>query len=386
MSVFVGVGFQKKPGILLMGILGKHALKLGLIMLGLFLAAAAYVGGGLRSYQLYQQTYALYGQGACGAEFTWNMNTQALAATGGSQSQLVTGFYGNLSSLLTVHYRSAAPQRITLSVQIPGFTQEEPVAVEATSGWRAQDFHPSILPGMIDALASVSYRDSEVLLRLSNESGKSCEDSRPVRLLSSRAMSWLSPGNQNNADMLAAWVTPQDPAIRDLLERATQRLESNPSLYPGTTEMVGYDGSDQDVINQVNAIYDTLEQDYHLHYSRITIQYGQPKVENILLPRDVLQSGLGMCVETTVTMASALESLQMRPFIYIIPGHAFLGVAPSATSSERLFWETSLLGQGNSGSQAHQQGDQEYQQEASQIIHVVDIANARQQLHIYPME
>lgn len=369
-----------------MGILGKHALKLGLLLLGLFLAAAAYVGGGLRSYQLYQQTYALYGQGACGAEFTWNMNTQALAATSGGQSQLITGFYSNLSSLLTVRYRSATPQRITLSVQIPGFTQEEPVAVEATSGWRTQDFHPPILPGMIDTLANSAYRDSEVLLRLSNESGKSCEDSKPVRLLSSHAISWLSPGGQNNADMLAAWVTPQDPAIRDLLERTTQRIANNPSLYPGTTEMVGYDGAPQDVVNQVNAIYDTLEQDYHLRYSRITIHYGQPAVENILLPKDVLQSGLGMCVETTVTMASAIESLHMRPFLYIISGHAFLGVAPSASSNERLFWETSLLGQGNSGSQAHQQGDLEYQQGASQIIHIVDIANARQQLHIYPME
>lgn len=369
-----------------MGILGKHTLKLGLLMSALFLAAAAYVGGGLRSYLLYQQTYALYGQGACGAEFTWNINTQALAATGGSQPQLVTGFYSNLSSLLTVRYRSATPQRITLSAQIPGFTQEEPIEVEATSGWRAQDFHPPILPGMIDTLANSAYRDSEVLLRLSNESGKSCEDSKPVRLLSSRAISWLSSSGQNNADMLAAWVTPQDSAIRDLLERATERMTNNPALYSGTTEMVGYDGTAQDVVNQINAIYDTLEQDYHLRYSRITIHYGQPMVENVLLPKDVLQSGLGMCVETTITMASAIESLHMRPFLYIIPGHVFLGVAPGPTSNERLFWETSLLGGGHNGFQAHQLGDQEYQQEAGQIIHVVDIENARQQLRIYPME
>jgi len=369
-----------------MGILGKHALKLGLFLLGLFLAAAAYVGVGVQSYLQYQHSYALYGQGACGAEFTWTINPEALAASSGAEPQMLSSFYSNLDSLLTVRYRSGISQQITLSVQVPNFTQEEPLTVEATPAWQSQTFHPPILPGMIDTLAAVSYRDSQILLRVSAASGKSCTTSQPVRLLSSRTMSWQGPQSQDNAEFLAAWVTPQDPSIRELLSRATIRLQNSPALYPGTSEMVGYDGSEQDVINQVNAIYDTLEQDYHVRYSRITIEYGQPALENILLPKDVLQSGLGMCVETTITMASAIESLHMRPFIYIIPGHAFLGVAPGPTSDARLFWETSLLGQGNQGSQAHQQGTQEYQQNVSQIIRVIDIVAERQQQHIYPME
>ena len=366
--------------------MGKNALKFGLVLLGLFLAAAVYVGGGLRSYQLFQQAYALYGQGSCGAEFKWTLNPQALAATSASQPELVTAFYTNLTSLVTVSYRSAIPQHITLSVGIPHFSQEQPFEVDATAGWKEQSFLPPMLPGMIDALANVPYLDSQVVLNVRDASGKSCEDSKPLRLLSSRTMSWLSQGGHNNADFLAAWVTPQDPAIRQLLDRATQRLKDNPSLYPGTTEMVGYDGTQQDVINQVNAIYDTMEQDYHIRYSRITIEYGQPRTEDVLLPKDVLQSGLGMCVETTVTMAAAIESLHMRPFIYIIPGHAFLGVAMGPTSNVRQFWETSLLGQGNTGSQANQQGDSEYNQKAGQVMDVVDITAERQQNHILPME
>jgi hypothetical protein len=369
-----------------MSILGKNALKLGLFLLALFLAAAVYVGGGLRSYQLYQQANANYSQGVCGAEFTWNITPQALAATSNGQRQLVTGFYNNLPTLLTVRYRSATPQQITLSVQIPNFSQEQPVAVNATPGWKSQDFHPPLLPGVIDALASVPYRDSQVVLRVSNASGKSCEDSKPLRLLSSRAMSWLSPLGQNNADFLAGWVTPQDPAIRDLLDRATERLQANPSAYPGTTSMVGYDGTQQDILNQVNAIFDTLEQDYHIRYSNINIQYGLPRLQNILLPKDVLQSGLGMCVETTVTMASAIESLHMRPYIYIIPGHAFLGVAMGPDSNQREFWETSLLGQNNRGFQANQFGDNEDAQDAGQIIQIIDITAERQQHNIWPME
>src|SRR5262249_21663948 len=121
-------------------------------------------------------------------------------------------------------------------------------------------------------------------------------------------------------------------------------------------------------------------------YSNINIQYGLPAVENILLPKDLLQSGLGMCVETTVTMASAIESLHMRPFILIITGHAFLGVATGQESTERMYWETSLLGQVNLGQQANQEGESEYQLYQRQIVRVIDITAERQQNNVWPME
>jgi hypothetical protein len=123
-----------------------------------------------------------------------------------------------------------------------------------------------------------------------------------------------------------------------------------------------------------------------VRYSNINIQYGLPQVETIQLPKDVLQSDLGMCVETTVTLASAIESLNMRPFVYIIPGHAFLGVAMGPTSNQREFWETSLLGHHNLGWQANQEGDSEYHQDAGQIVRVIDIRAERQQNNILPMD
>jgi hypothetical protein len=364
---------------------GKNALKLGLFLLVLFLAAALYVGGGLRSFLLYQQAFTLYGQGACGAEFSWKINPAALATTTSGQSELVSGFYANLPWLLSVRFRSAVPEQLTLSAQIPGFSQEQPVEVQATAGWKEQRFHPPILPGVLDALAGVPYRDSQVLLQVRGAAGSACTDSKPMRLLTSRAIYWQDAQGHDNADLLAAWVTPQDPAIRALVDRASARLKSAPTLYPGTTEMVGYAGNAQDVVNQVNALYDSLEQDYHIRYSAITIQYGQPAIENVLLPKDLLQTGLGMCVETTVTLASAIESLHMRPFIYIVPGHAFLGVALGPESTERRFWETTLLGQGNYGSQANQQGMQEHDRLASELIRVIDIQAEREQ-GILPME
>jgi hypothetical protein len=76
----------------------------------------------------------------------------------------------------------------------------------------------------------------------------------------------------------------------------------------------------------------------------------------------------------------------MRPFLYITPAHAFLGVAMGPASNEREFWETSLLGHNNLGRQANEEGDNEYRQDVGQIVRVIDITAERQQNNIWPME
>jgi hypothetical protein len=89
-----------------------------------------------------------------------------------------------------------------------------------------------------------------------------------------------------------------------------------------------------------------------------------------------------MCLETTAILASAVEHLGMRPFIIIIPGHAFLGVALSADVGAPIeYWETSDLNDGVSGQQANIHGQNEYltARSGGHILGVVDIQYERQQ-------
>jgi hypothetical protein len=55
-------------------------------------------------------------------------------------------------------------------------------------------------------------------------------------------------------------------------------------------------------------------------------------------------------------------------------------------STQREFWETSLLGQNNLGSQANEEGDSEVVQDAGQITQIIDVMAERQQNNIWPME
>jgi predicted secreted protein len=70
----------------------------------------------------------------------------------------------------------------------------------------------------------------------------------------------------------------------------------------------------------------------------------------------------------------------MRPYIVIVPGHAFLGVAMGVgTAASIEYWETTDLGGGAMGSQANVDGDGKYAdaQAHAQVRTVLDIAELR---------
>ena len=80
-------------------------------------------------------------------------------------------------------------------------------------------------------------------------------------------------------------------------------------------------------------------------------------------------------------MASALSRLGLRPFIIIVPQHAFLGVALTATSAgPQAYWETSDLNQGARGDSANVHGDDKYNEWHGQgkILRVIDVEQLQQ--------
>ncbi len=141
----------------------------------------------------------------------------------------------------------------------------------------------------------------------------------------------------------------------------------------------------------MNALFDTLQFQSHVHYvDENYVPYQQGGSQLIQLPKDVLSTTppTGMCVETTVLMASAVERIGLRPFIVIVPQHAFLGVALGVAPDAPLaYWETSDLNGGVRGDQANVHGESEYNQFHSkdQILRVVDVEQERQ-LGIEPIE
>jgi hypothetical protein len=370
----------------------KYAL-LGFAAALLMIVSSLYVVSGVKLYQGYQRAYPDWtsATGPCGALITWS-----------PPAVLYTGLYVNQTSLLTLRYRSPQPQTLRISVSIPQFTQDQTIQVQATPDFQSQPFKPEVLStSVLDSLVGPGQRQAEVHLHIENSSGVVCETSANIVLKSRQWMLWYDSAQRiNNAPFLAGWVTPNASAIRTLIGKADARVADHPTDYPGLSSFISLPGYDigitpAEVAEEVDAIFDTLQFDYHMTEASDNIPYMTDNAQRIQLPSDILNSPApsGMCVETTAIMASAVESLGMRPYFVIVPGHAFLGVAfGESTDAPIGYWETSDLKGGLTtdritGDQAHIHGDDEFAkyQSKNEILETVDVQSERQQ-DIMPIE
>lgn len=346
----------------------------------LIVSATGYILAGNYLYAQYQTSLSSYTT-SCDALISWNPPTR-----------LYTGLYVNAPSLVTIRYRSQPRQTLHISVSIPQFTQEYSVDVTATSIFQQRALKPPVLgSAALDALVGPGQRAAQLHLRVQSLDKVLCDTTAPVTLISRQWMNWRDPVSGDNSAYLAGWVTPNARAITELVGRAAERLDASPASYPSTSAMHGYVGgaTADDVRGQVNALFDTLQFDYHVRYASDNVPYNQDATQRIQLPADILtqRAPTGMCVETTAILASAVEHLGMRSFIIIVPGHAFLGVALGADQSAPIeYWETSDLN-GATGSQAHVDGQGEYlhYQQSNQILRVIDIQYEHQH-GIVPIE
>lgn len=363
----------------------KRQLGLGLVCVALVAGSLAYVVTGSQLYNQYHAAYANYQleSGSCGALIAWT-----------PPRAIYTGLYANQPMLLSLRYRAPTQERLRITVGIPQLTQDLTYEVTAGEAFQSQEFKPPLIgPSALDTLVGAGQRDGQIELRVQAGGTALCDTSSPVTLYSRQIMHWYdSATGTDYSPYLAGWVTPHARTISELIGRATQWLGQHPSAYPGTTSLAGYSGANDasDVINQVNAIFDTLQSEYHIHYAGDNALYSQDASQLIKLPDDVLGSPYpaAMCVETTAIMASAVEALGMRPFFVIVPGHAFLGVALGPDPNAPFdYWETSDLNGGVSGAQALVHGNSEYATNQSQgkVLRVIDVESERKQ-HIEPIE
>jgi len=344
--------------------------KLTILLLTLVVLAGlsgGYVVGGLSAYSRYQQS-GLANQEHCGGQLPVHICVQAPAAI---FSAFYPSYVATQYPLFTIQYSSSSPLALVASVGIAGFSQVQTQTVNATPNMQSVNFTPPLLDQVLRKLTAenntslhISVTDTKGHLYYVNDS--------PLLLHSRWLMQWVAA----NRLKVAAWVTPGDPAIRALVARATVHL---PLGLPGYNK-----ATRQQVIEQVDAIYDTLRLDYHIHYVQASVPYSRPDsnggaTQYIKLPAEVLQERSGMCVELTALLASAVERIGLHTEIVIIPGHAFLGVAVTPDNRHFEYWDAAEVNGNVAGESANIATDSIYTQNAQQhtIVDTILISDAR---------
>jgi len=243
------------------------------------------------------------------------------------------------NTLFTVEYSSKTPIALFIHVTIDEFSQTQSTIVNATATVQSENFLPPLLEQgqVLDTLTHDVNMSLHVQVTDANKHPYYDNDVA-FALHSRRLMQWT----QQNRLLIAAWVTPGDAAVEELVQKAQGYLQYQPAPVPAS--MLGYRGaSAQQVRDEVDALYDALRRSYHIKYVQESVPYSGTSdsnaVENIKLPREILRQRSGMCIELTTLLAAAVESIGLHPEIVIVPGHAFLGVAGTEDNTNMQYWD-----------------------------------------------
>ena len=317
--------------------MNKKAILLTLIVLVLAVLSGVYVVDGTQAYSRYQQAN-IAKQKQCGTSATVSICVLAPKA-------VFSAYYSSYlaaqpqNTLFTVEYSSKTPLVLFIHVTINEFSQMQSKSVNATSKVQSENFLPPLLKqGQV--LDTMTHDVNMSLHVQVTDANKHLYYDNDIALAvhSRQLMQWT----HENRLLIAAWVTPGDPAIGALVQKAQGYLQNQPA--PAPASMIGYKGASvQQVRDEVDALYDTLRLSYSIKYVQESVPYtganDSTAVENIKLPKEILRQHSGMCIELTTLLASAVESIGLHPEIVIVPGHAFLGVATTEENTNFQYWD-----------------------------------------------
>ncbi|WP_212612374.1 DUF3320 domain-containing protein [Pseudonocardia hierapolitana] len=140
------------------------------------------------------------------------------------------------------------------------------------------------------------------------------------------AHQWLAAPPTLALEMLAAHVMPNHPAVTALMNDVAQRLQ----MTTGSPSLEGYQSGAERVDQIVAAVYEVMR--------ARGIRYAEPPAswadtgQKVRTPGEVLDGQVGTCLDTVVVMAAALEQAGVRPLLWLVDGHAFLGYWREASS------------------------------------------------------
>ncbi len=160
-------------------------------------------------------------------------------------------------------------------------------------------------------------RPGQLRVTVSADDELVAQHSFPTRVLA--AHQWLAVPEPLAFEMLAAFVIPNDPAVARLVSEASNLLTSS----TGSSSVQGYQSGPERVDEIVQALYEAM--------AARDIRYQNPPAswadegQKIRTPSEVLDERVGTCLDTVVVLAAALEQAGVRPLLWLVEGHAFLG-------------------------------------------------------------
>ncbi|WP_374448527.1 hypothetical protein [Stella sp.] len=157
----------------------------------------------------------------------------------------------------------------------------------------------------------------EISLSLSVGDTLRVEKRIPVRLLARDEWG----GVTDMAQLLPAFVMPNDPAVAAILRSAADRLAE----HGHASGLDGYQsGSPQRAFLLAAAIYSAIA-GLAIHYAEPPASFEE-RGQKVRRPATIAGDRLGTCLDTGLLFAAALEAVGLHPVVFLFRGHAAAGV------------------------------------------------------------
>ncbi|HMD69999.1 MAG TPA: FHA domain-containing protein [Bryobacteraceae bacterium] len=144
----------------------------------------------------------------------------------------------------------------------------------------------------------------------------------------------------DNDPLLASFVTDEDPVVKTFYAKVSE-------AYGGINTM----DKGKDMAAMAKSVYNYMVS-LGMTYSGtkgVPDKVGDVSslMQSIRMPRDVIQGNSGLCVELALLWCSIAQTAGAKPFLILIPGHAF--VVLQAGDGSQLPVETTAIGGGAGG-------------------------------------
>ena len=122
-------------------------------------------------------------------------------------------------------------------------------------------------------------------------------------------------------EILAAFVLPNHPAVAQILKGASDHLQR----WTQDSSLSGYQTNDGRRAALMAAACFTAIRDLKLRYINPPASFEQ-EGQRVRLPGQILEEGMGTCLDVALLAAASLEQCGLHPLIVLLNGHAVVGV------------------------------------------------------------
>lgn len=264
------------------------------------------------------------------------------------QETIFPSLYRTLDAVVTFTGTNEVGERdVLLRVEIPGFTQPYEQTVTLSRQITKIDVHPPLLTSELNLH---SEKDAQVVLSVKDLDTNAVllQESRNIRIMSKYDAVWWSPEmGESNIDNILAWMTPEAQGVLELKRQAVDYLayisEGSANSIVGYQDYGIWESPMWNTWVQAVAIQGAMSDIALVRYNNAAFSISNEAQQRVMLPDDVMKTQSGICIETSLLMASALQSAGMHVMLIFPPGHAQVAVETWPGTGDYFLIETTTL-------------------------------------------